>query len=89
MGLSSRQFNDDSNSITNSNSKSKFAQLYPIDDPKISRNLLILYSNLTNWCPFLAKFHFLPYFVFPFVKVFPFEPMICFEMTATVLSKFL
>ncbi|KAK8395552.1 hypothetical protein O3P69_005572 [Scylla paramamosain] len=42
-------------------------------------------SCLAHWAPFLAKVCYLPELVFPFVKVYRTNPLLAFEVTATVI----
>lgn len=51
--------------------------------PFIHRTL----SCLAHWAPFLAKVDYLPELVFPFVKVFKSNPLLSFEVAATVICK--
>ncbi|KAK9872417.1 hypothetical protein WA026_017876 [Henosepilachna vigintioctopunctata] len=50
--------------------------------------LKILLSNLVTWCGFFAHVHYLPVFVYPFLKVFQNRPIVCFEAIATILCKY-
>lgn len=42
-------------------------------------------SALAHWAPFLASVEYLPEFVFPFVKFFHSNPLLCFEAVTTVI----
>ena len=42
---------------------------------------------LANWSSIFGEAEYLPLLVFPFVRMFPNNQMICFEIVATILSK--
>lgn len=60
---------------------------YPLQDKLALKNLKKVLNNLVNWCPFFAHVAFLPVFIFPFVKVFKNEPVLCFEAVLTVIGE--
>ncbi|OWR50060.1 putative WD repeat domain 67 [Danaus plexippus plexippus] len=49
------------------------------------KNLKRLLSCLAHWCPLFGVMKFLPSFVFPFVKILQKDPLLLFEIVATVL----
>ncbi|KAF5292337.1 hypothetical protein FQA39_LY03371 [Lamprigera yunnana] len=49
---------------------------------KILKKLL---SNLITWCPYFEHIVYLPVFVFPFVKIFQYDPICCFEVVCTII----
>ncbi|KAF2887046.1 hypothetical protein ILUMI_19127, partial [Ignelater luminosus] len=59
---------------------------YPIESKTSLKNLKRLLSNLVTWSPFFAQVPYLPVFVFPFVKVFQNEPVLCFEAVCTIIA---
>lgn len=78
------------NGINNNSTASHFFELekeYPLQDKLALKNLKKLLNNLVAWCPFFAHVAYLPVFVFPFVKVFRNEPILCFEAVLTVIGK--
>nr|XP_022920758.1 TBC1 domain family member 31 [Onthophagus taurus] len=58
---------------------------YPIENPILMKNLKKLLIALNLWCPFFSEVTYLPLFVFPFVKMFQNDPLICFEAVITLL----
>jgi hypothetical protein len=58
---------------------------FPITDAKLSRGLLRILSALAYWSPVLGECEFLPPLVFPFVKLFQNNHLLCFEICATVI----
>ena len=62
-----------------------FDQTFPIRDVSAKRNLKRIISCLAHWSDVFAHCEFLPNFVFPFIKTFPNNLLICFEIIATLL----
>ncbi|XP_076371016.1 TBC1 domain family member 31 isoform X2 [Tachypleus tridentatus] len=60
-------------------------QQYPVPSGVLRRAFHRTLSLLVNWSPLLAEVTFLPYLVFPFVKLFHSDLLVCFEMVATFL----
>lgn len=48
--------------------------------------LLRVMSALAHWAAILAEVDYLPLVAFPFVKLFQNNPLLCFEMLATVIG---
>ncbi|XP_044745364.1 TBC1 domain family member 31 [Coccinella septempunctata] len=57
---------------------------YPIENRSF-KSLRCLLNNLVTWCGFFSHVHYLPVFVYPFVRVFQNKPIVCFEAVATIL----
>lgn len=62
-----------------------FDSLFPLVDQKLLRNLKKIVSALTYWCNLFDHLNFLPFFIFPFLKLWPHDSISCFETVATVL----
>ncbi|TRY94739.1 hypothetical protein DNTS_021624 [Danionella cerebrum] len=60
-------------------------ELYPIKSHRLQRGLQRLLSALAHWAPIFGETDFLPRLAFPFVKLFQNNPLICFEVVATVI----
>ncbi|KAL1513504.1 hypothetical protein ABEB36_002908 [Hypothenemus hampei] len=76
------------NSIVNHVSVATFEDLskkYPVEDKVSIRCLKHLLDNLASWCPFFAQVDYLPYLLYPFVKVFHKKPIACFELACTFI----
>ncbi|XP_076826791.1 TBC1 domain family member 31 isoform X2 [Brachyhypopomus gauderio] len=58
---------------------------YPIKSPKLQRGLQRVLSALAHWSAIFGETEYLPLLVFPFVKLFPNNPLVCFEVVASVL----
>lgn len=63
---------------------------FHVSDPIVHKNLKRICSMLVHWSrilgiSFYSEAHFLPYFVFPFVKFASSNMLMCFEMIATIL----
>ncbi|XP_064194663.1 TBC1 domain family member 31 [Anguilla rostrata] len=58
---------------------------YPIKSQKLHRGLQRLLSALTYWSAIFGETDYLPLMAFPFVKLFQNNPLICFEVVATLL----
>ncbi|XP_018333575.1 TBC1 domain family member 31 [Agrilus planipennis] len=58
---------------------------YPLENKLYLKNLRRLLSNLVTWSPFLKDVSYLPIFVFPFVKIFRNNPVVCFEAVCTII----
>lgn len=61
-----------------------------VSDPILRKNLKKIISLLAHWSQILgisfhSEEHFLPYFVFPFVKFASSDMLMCFELIATIL----
>ncbi|XP_061529879.1 LOW QUALITY PROTEIN: TBC1 domain family member 31 [Phycodurus eques] len=58
---------------------------YPIKSQKLQRGLQRVLSALSHWASIFGEVEYLPLLAFPFVKLFQNNPMLCFEVVATVL----
>ncbi|XP_062394922.1 TBC1 domain family member 31 [Sardina pilchardus] len=58
---------------------------YPIKSQKLQRGLQRLLSLLAHWSAIFGEADYLPLVAFPFVKLFQNNPLICFEVVATVI----
>ncbi|KAM6994460.1 TBC1 domain family member 31 [Tautogolabrus adspersus] len=58
---------------------------YPIKSLKLQRGLQRVLSALAHWAAIFGEVEYLPLVAFPFVKLFQNNPMLCFEVVATVL----
>ncbi|KAJ8353824.1 hypothetical protein SKAU_G00213910 [Synaphobranchus kaupii] len=58
---------------------------YPIKSQKLHRGLQRVLSALTYWSAIFGETDYLPLMAFPFVKLFQNNPLVCFEVIATVL----
>lgn len=59
-------------------------------DPVLQKKVKRIVSYLCNWSKilsvsFCSEDHFLPYFVFPFVKLFSNNLLVCFEIVSSIL----
>jgi WD40 repeat protein len=59
---------------------------YPLKSQKCIRLLERTLSALGHWAPILAECDYLPLLIFPFVKLFQNNQVICFEIIATLLN---
>nr|XP_046256314.1 TBC1 domain family member 31 [Scatophagus argus]XP_046256315.1 TBC1 domain family member 31 [Scatophagus argus] len=58
---------------------------YPIKSHKLQRGLQRVLSALAHWAAIFGELEYLPLVAFPFVKLFQNNPMLCFEVVATVM----
>ncbi|XP_053287821.1 TBC1 domain family member 31 isoform X3 [Pleuronectes platessa] len=58
---------------------------YPIKSHKLQRGLQRVLSALGHWAAIFGEVEYLPLVAFPFVKLFQNNPMLCFEVVATVI----
>ncbi|XP_074510859.1 TBC1 domain family member 31 isoform X2 [Sebastes fasciatus] len=58
---------------------------YPIKSHKLQRGLQRVLSALAHWAAIFGEVEYLPLVAFPFVKLFQNNPMLCFEVVATVV----
>lgn len=58
---------------------------YPIKSNKLQRGLQRVLSALAHWAAIFGEVEYLPLVAFPFVKLFQNNPMLCFEVVATVI----
>ncbi|XP_007557939.1 TBC1 domain family member 31 isoform X2 [Poecilia latipinna] len=75
-------------SLTDKGLHSAFLTLqdkYPIKSHKLQRGLQRVLSALAHWAAIFAEVEYLPLLSFPFVKLFQNNPMLCFEVVATVI----
>uniref|UniRef100_A0A3B5MFS1 TBC1 domain family member 31 n=1 Tax=Xiphophorus couchianus TaxID=32473 RepID=A0A3B5MFS1_9TELE len=75
-------------SLTDKGLHSAFLTLhdkYPIKSHKLQRGLQRLLSALAHWAAIFAEVEYIPLLSFPFVKLFQNNPMLCFEVLATVI----
>lgn len=78
------------NSFINHTSHNSFETLaidFPLENKLALQNLRKLLSNLLSWCPHFAHVTYLPILVFPFMKIFQNEPVVCFEAVCTIIRK--
>ena len=57
----------------------------PLKSPKLQRALEKCVNALSHWTPLFAEISYLPEFVFPFVKLYQNNPLLAFEICATLL----
>ncbi|XP_034029583.1 TBC1 domain family member 31-like [Thalassophryne amazonica] len=75
-------------SLTDKGPHSAFLTLpdkYPIKSFKLQKGLQRVLSALAHWAAILGEVEYLPLVAFPFVKLFPNSPLLCFEMVSTVI----
>ncbi|XP_069549171.1 TBC1 domain family member 31 isoform X1 [Brachyistius frenatus] len=75
-------------SLTDKGLHSAFLTLhdkYPIKSHKLQRGLQRVLSALAHWAAIFGEVEYLPLVAFPFVKLFQNNPMLCFEVVATVI----
>ncbi|KAM6968049.1 TBC1 domain family member 31 [Aplochiton taeniatus] len=58
---------------------------YPIKNHKLQRGLQRVLSALAHWSAIFGEAEYLPLVAFPFVKLFQNNPLLCFEVVATVI----
>ncbi|KAM4633879.1 TBC1 domain family member 31 [Polymixia lowei] len=58
---------------------------YPIKSHKLQRGLQRVLSALAHWADIFGETEYLPLVAFPFVKLFQNNPLLCFEVVATVI----
>ncbi|EDV21189.1 uncharacterized protein TRIADDRAFT_30536 [Trichoplax adhaerens] len=63
----------------------KLDEEYPIKSRKLLNNLQKTLSALAHWSPIFGEVHYLPLLIFPFVKLFQNNHLICFEVIATII----
>uniref|UniRef100_H3DP21 TBC1 domain family member 31 n=1 Tax=Tetraodon nigroviridis TaxID=99883 RepID=H3DP21_TETNG len=76
-------------SLTEKGPHSAFLALhnkYPIKSHKLQRCLQRVLSALAHWAAVFGEVDYLPLVAFPFVKLFQNNPLLCFEMLATVIG---
>ncbi|KAJ8394642.1 hypothetical protein AAFF_G00044450 [Aldrovandia affinis] len=76
------------NSLTGKGAHSAFLTLhqrYPIKSQKLHRGLQRVLSALAYWSAIFGETDYLPLVAFPFVKLFQNNPLVCFEVVATVI----
>ena len=57
----------------------------PLKSPKLLRALEKCVYALSHWTPLFGEIDYLPEFVFPFVKLYQNNPLLAFEISATLL----
>ncbi|KAK5648993.1 hypothetical protein RI129_003885 [Pyrocoelia pectoralis] len=72
------------NNFINHGSSTPFENLH-LDNKLALLSLKKLLSNITSWCPHFAHVTYMPVFVFPFMKIFQKEPIICFEAVCSII----
>ncbi|NXP23167.1 TBC31 protein, partial [Scytalopus superciliaris] len=78
-------------SLIDKGTHSAFANIqnkYPIKSRKLLRVLQRTLSALAHWSAVFAETPYMPLLAFPFVKLFQNNPLICFEVVATVVVNF-
>lgn len=63
----------------------KFNEQFPLRDVSAARNLKRIVSCLAHWSNIFGHCDFIPNFVFPFLKVFENDTLMCFETIATII----
>uniref|UniRef100_A0A1B6D5C7 Rab-GAP TBC domain-containing protein n=1 Tax=Clastoptera arizonana TaxID=38151 RepID=A0A1B6D5C7_9HEMI len=58
---------------------------YPLKNKTLLRNLLRILSCLSHWTPFFSQVKYMPVFVLPFLKVFKYDRLVCFEIIASII----
>ncbi|CAL1610656.1 unnamed protein product [Knipowitschia caucasica] len=58
---------------------------YPIKSQKLQKGLQRVLSAMAHWAAIFGEVEYLPLVVFPFVKLFQNNPLLCFEVVATVI----
>ncbi|XP_066540081.1 TBC1 domain family member 31 [Hoplias malabaricus] len=58
---------------------------YPIKSHRLQRGLQRILSALAHWSAIFGETEYLPLVAFPFVKLFQNNPLVCFEVVATVI----
>ncbi|XP_056142116.1 TBC1 domain family member 31 [Lampris incognitus] len=58
---------------------------YPIKSHKLQRGLQRVLSALAHWAAIFGETEYLPLLTFPFVKLFQNNPLLCFEVVASVV----
>lgn len=58
---------------------------YPLKSQKLQRGLQRVLSALAHWAAIFGEVEYLPLVAFPFVKLFQNNPMLCFEVVATLI----
>ena len=61
---------------------------FQIKSPRLTRILEKILSALAHWSEIFAELEYLPMLVFPFVKIFQHNHLVCFEVVATYLKSF-
>lgn len=62
-----------------------YRERYPLADASATRMLQRIVSCLSHWSPVFGQTQWIANFVFPFLKIFEHDAMVCFEVVATVL----
>uniref|UniRef100_A0A8C4RBW2 TBC1 domain family member 31 n=1 Tax=Eptatretus burgeri TaxID=7764 RepID=A0A8C4RBW2_EPTBU len=76
-------------SLQNKETHQAFVELqkvYPRSSPKLHRVHIRILSALARWMPLFGEIGYLPQFVFPFVKLFQNNHLLCFEVVATLIA---
>ncbi|XP_077431909.1 TBC1 domain family member 31 [Vanacampus margaritifer] len=76
------------NSLTDKGPHSAYLiihEKYPIKSEKLLRGLQRVLSALSHWASIFGEAEYLPLLTFPFVKLFQNNPLLCFEVVASVL----
>lgn len=53
---------------------------YPIDSQKLYTKMQRILSALAHYCPVFSEIDYIPAVVFPFVKMFGVDEVLCFEI---------
>lgn len=64
-----------------------FSKKYPIKSQKCVRLMEKTLSALAYWSPIFSECEFLPLLIFPFVKLYLNNEVVCFEICASFISK--
>ncbi|KAJ8013220.1 hypothetical protein DPEC_G00051010 [Dallia pectoralis] len=63
----------------------RIQERYPIKSQKLQRGLQRVLSALAHWAAIFGETEYLPLVAFPFVKLFQNNPLLCFEVVATII----
>lgn len=63
----------------------KLDERYPLKERRLFRRLQRILSCLAHWSPLFSEVEFLPSMVFPFVRLFPADDAVVFEIVCTLL----
>ena len=61
------------------------SKLFPLKNASLSKRLARVLSCLAHYCPLFSDTSLVPFLVFPFVKLFPQDDCLAFEVTLTFL----
>ncbi|XP_030766298.1 TBC1 domain family member 31 [Sitophilus oryzae] len=79
-----KQYNNLVDHITITSFDELYQKFY-LEDKVTMQCLKHVLNNIVTWCPFFAQVDYLPFFLFPFIKVFHKKPIACFELCCTLI----